>query len=98
MTSPQAVADKVVKAIGVDGVEFKINSLISKLLAPADNAGSSTITSLITAVIALLFLAAIVYLVLGLIQSIRGTRGGVETVAQVVIGLVFAVAAFQILA
>lgn len=98
VTAPDAVANKVKAKIGITGIDFKIDSLVKALLAPADQAGASTITALITAIIAVFFLVGIVWLILGLIQSIRGTRGGIETVAQVVIGFVCAVAAFQILA
>src|ERR1700710_325705 len=79
-----AVAGKVIDQIGlpkVAGVELKfdIESLVTAVLRPADGAGKSTVVSAIVAVFALLFLSAIIYFVFGLIQGLRGARGGVET-------------------
>lgn len=95
---PQAVATKFVDKLGVVGLDFKVDSLLRSILAPADNAGKSDITSLITALIALVLLAAIVYFLLGLIRVLRGTRGGAEMVGQVVVALVMGIAVFQVLA
>ena len=98
-----AVAGKVMSEIGlprVDGRELKfdIESLATAVLAPADGAGRSTVLLAIVAIFALLFLAAIVYFVFGLIQGLRGARGGVETAFSVIAALVIAVVGFQVLA
>lgn len=102
-TSLGAVAGKVIDQIGlpkVAGVELKfdIESLVTAVLRPADGAGKSTVVSAIVAVFALLFLSAIVYFVFGLIQGLRGARGGVETAFSVVAALVVAIVGFQVLA
>ena len=101
--SLSAVAGKVIDQIGlpkVAGVELKfdIESLVTAVLRPADGAGKSTVVSAIVAVFALLFLSAIVYFVFGLIQGLRGARGGVETAFSVVAALVVAIVGFQVLA
>lgn len=98
-----AVAGKVIDQIGLpkiagQGLKFDVNSLVTALLRPADGAGQSTVVSAIVAVFALLFLSAIVYFVFGLIQGLRGARGGIETAASVVAALVIAIAGFQVLA
>ena len=98
-----AVAGKVIDQIGlpkVAGVELKfdIESLVTAVLRPADGAGKSTVVSAIVAVFALLFLSAIIYFVFGLIQGLRGARGGVETAFSVVAALVIAIVGFQVLA
>jgi hypothetical protein len=98
-----AVAGKVMTQIGlpkINGKELKfdIESLASAVLAPAGGAGKETVLMAIVAVFALLFLAAIVYFVFGLIQGLRGARGGVETAFGVVASLVIAIVGFQVLA
>lgn len=75
-----------------------MQSLATAVLRPADGAGQSTVLSAIVAVFALLFLAAIIYFVFGLIQGLRGARGGVETAFSVVAALVVAIVGFQVLA
>lgn len=102
-TTLSAVAGKVIDQIGlpkVAGVELKfdIESLVTAVLRPADGAGKSTVVSAIVAVFALLFLSAIIYFVFGLIQGLRGARGGVETAFSVVAALVVAIVGFQVLA
>ena len=102
-TSLGAVAGTVIDQIGLPkmaGVELKfdIESLVTAVLRPADGAGKSTVVSAIVAVFALLFLSAIVYFVFGLIQGLRGARGGVETAFSVVAALVVAIVGFQVLA
>ncbi len=101
--SPSAVAGKVMEQIGLPKVggkelKFDIESLATAVLRPADGAGQSTVLSAIVAVFALLFLAAIIYFVFGLIQGLRGARGGVETAFSVIAALVIAVVGFQVLA
>ena len=98
-----AVAGKVMQQIGLPAIggkklKFDIESLADAVLRPADGAGRSTVLSAIVAVFALLFLAAIIYFVFGLIQGLRGARGGVETAFSVVAALVVAIVGFQILA
>ncbi len=98
-----AVAGKVMSEIGLPKIKgkelkFDIESLANAVLAPADGAGQSTVLSAIVAIFALLFLAAIIYFVFGLIQGLRGARGGVETAFSVVAALVIAIVGFQVLA
>jgi hypothetical protein len=98
-----AVAGKVMEQIGLPKIggqelKFDVQSLATAVLRPADGAGQSTVLSAIVAVFALLFLAAIIYFVFGLIQGLRGARGGVETAFSVVAGLVVAIVGFQVLA
>jgi len=98
-----AVAGKVMDQIGLPKVggkelKFDVESLATAVLAPADGAGLSTVTAAIVAIFALLFLAAIIYFVFGLIQGLRGARGGVETAFSVVAALVIAIVGFQVLA
>ncbi len=98
-----AVAGKVMDQIGLPKVngkalKFDIESLASAVLAPADGAGQQTVLLAIIAVFALLFLAAIIYFVFGLIQGLRGARGGVETAFSVIAALVIAIVGFQVLA
>ena len=98
-----AVAGKVMEQIGLPKVggqelKFDVESLATAVLRPADGAGQSTVLSAIVAVFALLFLAAIIYFVFGLIQGLRGARGGVETAFSVVAALVIAIVGFQVLA
>jgi hypothetical protein len=101
--SMSAVAGKVMDQIGLPKIggrelKFDVESLATAVLAPADGAGRSTVLSAIVAVFALLFLSAIVYFVFGLIQGLRGARGGVETAFSVVAALVIAIVGFQVLA
>lgn len=101
--SLSAVAGKVMDQIGLPKVagkelKFDVESLATAVLAPADGAGLSTVTAAIVAIFALLFLAAIIYFVFGLIQGLRGARGGVETAFSVVAALVIAIVGFQVLA
>jgi hypothetical protein len=101
--SLSAVAGKVIDQIGLPKVagqdlKFDVGSLVTAVLKPADGAGQSTVMSAIVAVFALLFLAAIIYFVFGLIQGLRGARGGVETAFSVVAALVVAIVGFQVLA
>ena len=98
-----AVAGKVMDQIGLPKIggqelKFDVESLATPVLRPADGAGQSTVLSAIVAVFALLFLAAIIYFVFGLIQGLRGARGGVETAFSVVAALVIAIVGFQVLA
>ena len=102
-TSLGAVAGKVMDQIGLPKVggkelKFDVESLATAVLAPADGAGLPTVISAIVAIFALLFLAAIIYFVFGLIQGLRGARGGVETAFSVVAALVIAIVGFQVLA
>jgi hypothetical protein len=84
--------------IGGQSLKFDIGSLVTAVLKPADGAGQSTVLSAIVAVFALLFLSAIIYFVFGLIQGLRGARGGVEAAFSVVAALVIAIVGFQVLA
>jgi hypothetical protein len=98
-----AVAGKVMDQIGLPKIggqelKFDVESLATAVLRPADGAGQSTVLSAIVAVFALLFLAAIIYFVFGLIQGLRGARGGAETAFSVVAALVIAIVGFQVLA
>ena len=98
-----AVAGKVMDQIGLPKIggkelKFDVESLADAVLRPAEGAGKSTVLSAIVAVFALLFLAAIIYFVFGLIQGLRGARGGVETAFSVVAALVVAIVGFQVLA
>ena len=94
---PDAVANRFVDKLGVDGVNFRMSSLIDTVLKPAAGAGEVEITNLIVAIIALVLLGAIVYFMLGVLRTIGGRRGGIETLGQVVFALIFGIAGLEIL-
>jgi hypothetical protein len=94
---PDAVANRFVDKLGVDGVNFRMSSLIDTVLKPAAGAGKVEITNLIVAIIALVLLGAIVYFMLGVLRTIGGRRGGIETLGQVVFALIMGIAGLEIL-
>ena len=94
---PDAVANRFVDKLGVDGVDFRVSSLIDTVLKPAAGAGKVEISDLIVAIVALVLLGAIVYFLFGVLRTIGGRRGGVETVGQVVFALIIGIAGLEIL-
>lgn len=92
-----AVATKFVQKIGVSGVDFKLDHLITVVLKPAGGAGGTQIRDLIIAIIALVLLAAIVYFAFGIMATMGGRRGGVEKVGTVIFALVVGIAALEII-
>jgi hypothetical protein len=94
---PAAVANRFVDKLGVDGVDFRVSSLIDTVLKPAAGAGKVEINDLIVAIVALVLLGAVVYFLLGVLRTIGGRRGGVETVGQVVFALIIGIAGLEVL-
>jgi hypothetical protein len=92
-----AVANRFVDKLGVDGVDFRVSSLIDTVLRPAAGAGKVEINNLIIAIVALVLLGAVVYFLFGVLRTIGGRRGGVETVGQVVFALIIGIAGLEIL-
>ncbi len=93
---PDVVANKLIKKIGVN-INFKLDSLITTVLKPADGAGGSEIKALIIAIVALVFIGAIVYFLFGILSTLGGRRGGIEKVGAVVFALVAGVAIFEVI-
>ncbi len=94
---PDAVATKFVQKIGVSGVDFKLDHLISIVLKPAGGAGQSAIRNLIIAIVALVLLGALVYFLFGILSTMGGHRGGIEKVGAVVFALVVGIAVLEII-
>jgi hypothetical protein len=94
---PDAVANRFVDRLGVDGVNFRLSNLIDTVLKPAAGAGKVEITNLIVAVIALVLLGAIVYFMFGVLRTMGGRRGGLETLGQVVFALIIGIAGLEVL-
>jgi hypothetical protein len=94
---PDAVANRFVDRLGVDGVNFRMSSLIDTVLKPAAGAGEVEITNLLVAIIALVLLGAIVYFMFGVLRTIGGRRGGIETLGQVVFALIIGIAGLEVL-
>jgi len=92
-----AVANRFVDKLGVDGVDFRVSSLIDTVLKPAAGAGKVEINNLIIAIVALVLLGAVVYFLFGVLRTMGGRRGGVETVGQVVFALIIGIAGLEIL-
>jgi hypothetical protein len=92
-----AVANRFVDKLGVDGVDFRVSSLIDTVLRPAAGAGKVEINNLIIAIVALVLLGAVVYFLFGVLRTIGGRHGGVETVGQVVFALIIGIAGLEIL-
>jgi hypothetical protein len=92
-----AVANRFVDKLGVEGVDFRVSSLIDTVLKPAAGAGKVEINNLIIAIVALVLLGAVVYFLFGVLRTLGGRRGGVETVGQVVFALIIGIAGLEIL-
>lgn len=84
--------------VGGEGVKFGITDLLDQVLAPADGAGKSDIKALIIAIVALTVLGGIVYFLFGILKTMGGRRGGIETLGQVIFALIVGIAGLQILA
>ena len=94
---PDAVANRFVDKLGVDGVDFRVSTLIDTVLKPAAGAGKVEVNDLIVAIVALVLLGAVVYFLFGVLRTMGGRRGGVETVGQVVFALIIGIAGLEIL-
>jgi hypothetical protein len=94
---PNAVANRFVDKLGVDGVDFRVSSLIDTVLKPAAGAGKVEINNLIIAIVALVLLGAVVYFLFGVLRTLGGRRGGIETVGQVVFALIIGIAGLEVL-
>jgi hypothetical protein len=92
-----AVANRFVDKLGVEGVDFRVSSLIDTVLKPAAGAGKVEINDLIVAIVALVLLGAIVYFLFGVLRTLGGRRGGVETIGQVVFALIIGIAGLEVL-
>jgi hypothetical protein len=97
-SQPDAVANRFVDKLGVDGVDFRVSNLIDTVLKPAAGAGKVEINDLIVAIVALVLLGAIVYFLFGVLKTLGGRRGGVEMVGQVVFALIIGIAGLEVLA
>jgi hypothetical protein len=93
-----AVANRFVNKLGVEGVDFRLSGLVDTVLKPAAGAGKVEINNLIVAIVALVMLGAIVYFLFGVLKTLGGRRGGVEAVGQVVFALIVAIAGLEVLA
>ena len=94
---PQAVANRFVNKLGVEGVDFRVSRLFDTVLKPAAGAGKVEINNLIIAIVALVLLGAIVYFLFGVLRTMGGRRGGVETLGQVVFALIVGIAGLEVL-
>jgi hypothetical protein len=94
---PDAVAHRFVNKLGVEGVDFRMSNLVDTVLRPAAGAGKVEINNLIVAMIALVLLGAIVYFLFGVLRTMGGRRGGVETLGQVVFALILGIAGLEVL-
>ena len=94
---PQAVANRFVNKLGVEGVDFRVSRLVDTVLKPAAGAGKVEINNLIIAIVALVLLGAIVYFLFGVLRTMGGRRGGVETLGQVVFALIVGIAGLEVL-
>ncbi len=95
------VANRFTDKLGLvdgGGVEFGITSLLDDVLAPADGAGKGEIKNLIIAIVALTVLGGIVYFLFGILKTMGGRRGGIETLGQVIFALIVGIAGLEILA
>jgi hypothetical protein len=92
-----AVANRFVNKVGVDGVEFRLSNLIDTVLKPAAGAGKVEINNLIIAIVALVMLGALVYFLFGILRTLGGRRGGIEAVGQVVFALIIGIAGLEVL-
>ena len=93
-----AVATRFVDKLGVDGVDFKLSSLIKTALKPAGGAGQRELNDLLVAGVAVLLVGAVVFFLLGVFRTFGGRRGGIESVVQVVFALMIAIAGLEVLA
>jgi len=93
-----AIANRFVSKLGVTGVNFRLSNLLDTALKPAGGAGKIEISNLITAIIALVLLAAIVFFLFGLIRMMSGQRGGLEAVGQVAFALIVGIAGLEVVA
>jgi hypothetical protein len=92
-----AVANRFVNKVGVDGVDFRLSNLIDTVLKPAAGAGKVEISNLIVAIVALVMLGALVYFMFGILRTLGGRRGGIEAVGQVVFALIVGIAGLEVL-
>lgn len=93
-----AVANRFVNKLGVDGVNFKLSSLIDTVLKPAAGAGKVEIKNLVVAVVALVLLGAVVYFLFSVLGTMSGRRGGLEGVGRVIFALIIGIAGLEVLA
>jgi hypothetical protein len=92
-----AVANRFINKVGVDGVDFRLSNLIDTVLKPAAGAGKVEISNLIVAIVALVMLGALVYFMFGILRTLGGRRGGIEAVGQVVFALIIGIAGLEVL-
>jgi len=92
-----AVAQRFVDKLGVDGVSLRLSDLVATVLAPAEGAGQSEINRLLVAVVAIVLLGAFVYFLLAIFKTLGGRRGGVESILTVVFALVVGIAGLEVL-
>ena len=93
----QAVATRFVDKLGVEGLDFKLSSLIKTALKPAGGAGQREINDLLVAGIAVVLVGAICFFLVSVFRTFGGRRGGVEGVVQVVFALVMAIAGLEVI-
>jgi hypothetical protein len=98
MLQLDAVANRFVNKLGVDGVNFKVSSLIDTVLKPAAGAGKVEIKNLVVAVVALVLLGAVVYFLFSVLGTLSGRRGGIEGVGRVIFALIVGIAGLEVLA
>jgi hypothetical protein len=93
-----AVANRFVNKLGVEGVNFKLSGLIDTVLKPAAGAGKVEIKNLIVAIVALVLLGAVVYFLFSVLGTMSGRRGGIEGVGRVIFALIIGIAGLEVLA
>lgn len=91
---PQAVANKI--SARADGGRFEtVGGFIRAVFK--DPAHQDSAFMLFTALVALMFLAAIVTIGLGALQAVRGERGGADTIVGGAYGLVAVLVMFAVI-
>jgi hypothetical protein len=92
-----AVANKFAENLGATGIKFGMDSLITKALAPAGQAGHDKIRNLLLAAVAIVLLGGLVFFLLSVFRTLGGRRGGLEGVGQVLFAIILAIAGLEIL-
>jgi hypothetical protein len=103
-----AIVNKIITKVGLTGLNFQIDKLVTTLLAPAETAGAggvpakdsigSDVQTFILAAAALFFLAMIGGMFYAIGRIGLGSRGGGESLIKLFFALLAALAVYSILA
>jgi hypothetical protein len=103
-----AIVNKIIDKVGLTGLNFQIDKLVTTLLAPAETAGKdgkpaansigSDVQTFILAAAALFFLAMIGGMFYAIGRIGLGSRGGGESLIKLFFALLAALAVYSILA